>query len=66
MPIDIAAVSYHRSVLKIVRLTFFFSGRARAFSGLAWERDFLAPADLGVVFFTIVITRIIPTSMPAY
>ena len=64
MPIDIAAVSYHWSVLKIVRLTFFFSGRARAFSGLACESDFLALVDLELVFFAIVITRFIPTSMP--
>jgi hypothetical protein len=63
MLIDITALSYHWSVLKIVRLTFFFSGRARAFSGLAWESDFLALADLEVVFFAILITRFIPTSI---
>jgi hypothetical protein len=63
MPIDMAAFSYHWSVLKIVRLFFFFSGRARALSGLARESDFLALADLGVVFFAICITRFIPTSI---
>jgi hypothetical protein len=63
MPIDMAALSYHWSDLKIVRLTFFFSGRARALSGRARESDFLALADPGVVFFAIFITRFIPTSM---
>jgi hypothetical protein len=63
IPIDMTALSYHWSVLKIVRLTFFFSGRARVFSGLARESDFLALVDLEVVFFAIFITRFIPTSM---
>jgi hypothetical protein len=63
MPIDMAALAYHWSVLKIVRLTFFFSGRARTLSGLARESDFLALAGLDVVFFAICITRFIPTSM---
>jgi hypothetical protein len=63
MPIDMAALSYHWSVLKIVRLIFFFSGRARVLSDLARESDFLALADPGVVFFAILITRFIPTSM---
>jgi hypothetical protein len=63
MPIDMTAPSYHWSVLKIVRRTFFFSGRARVFSGLGRESDFLALVDVEVVFFAILITRFIPTSM---
>jgi hypothetical protein len=62
MPIDMTALSYHWSVLKIVRLTF-FSGRARVFSGLGRESDCLALVDLEVVFFAIFITRFIPTSI---
>ena len=46
MPIDIAAPAYHSSALKITRLIFFFAGRAR-------ELDFLALADLDVLFFGI-------------
>jgi hypothetical protein len=38
IPIDMAAFSYHWSVLKITR-------RTRFFSGLARETDFLAVAD---------------------
>jgi hypothetical protein len=43
---DIAALSYHWSALKITRLTFFFSGLAR-------DSDFLALVDLGLLFFDI-------------
>jgi hypothetical protein len=63
MPIDMTALSYHWSVLKIVRRTFFFSGRARVLSGLGRESDFLTLVDAEVVFFAILITRFIPTSM---
>ncbi len=63
MLIDKAALSYHWSVLKIVRLTFFVSGRARVFSGRGRESDFLALVDVEVVFLAIMITRFIPTSI---
>jgi hypothetical protein len=53
IPIDMTAFSYHWSVLKIVRLAFFFSGRARAFSGLARDSDFLAVVGVEIVFFAI-------------
>ncbi|SRR5579871_201682 len=58
MPIDIAAFSYHWSVLKIARRIFFFSGLVRG-------SDVLALVDLEAVFlegtfFAIVITRLIP------
>jgi hypothetical protein len=46
MPIDIAAPAYHWSALKITRLIFFFAGLAR-------DVDFLARADLEVLFFDI-------------
>src|SRR5437879_1530795 len=46
MPIDIAAPAYHSSALKITRLIFFFAGLAR-------DVDFLARADLDVLFFRI-------------
>src|SRR5215470_7829022 len=44
IPIDIAAFSYHWSVLKIARRIFFFSGLVR-------DRDFLALVDLEAVPF---------------
>jgi hypothetical protein len=47
MPIDIAAVAYHSSALKITRLIFFFANLAR-------DVDFLALVDLDVLFFGIV------------
>jgi hypothetical protein len=46
IPIDIAALSYHWSALKITRLLFFFSGLAR-------DSDFLALVDLEVLLFDI-------------
>lgn len=46
MPIDIAALAYHWSDLKITRLVFFFTGLAR-------DSDFLALVDLDVLFFGI-------------
>jgi hypothetical protein len=60
MPIDMTAPSYHWSVLKIVRLAFFFSGRARAFSGLVRESDFLADVGLEIVFFAILYPALSP------
>jgi hypothetical protein len=42
IPIDMAAFSYHWSLLKITRRTLFFSGRARA-------TDFLAVAGLAAL-----------------
>jgi hypothetical protein len=42
IPIDMAAFSYHWSVLKMTR-------RIRFFSGLARETDFLAVADLAAL-----------------
>ena len=47
MPIDIAALAYHWSALKITRRIFFFAGLARG-------RDFLALVDLEALFFGIV------------
>jgi hypothetical protein len=53
IPIDIAAFSYHWSALKITRLIFFFSGRA-------CESDFLALADLEVLFFDDIFIHPLP------
>lgn len=74
IPIDIAAFAYHWSVLKITRRTLFFSGRARETDFLALAdleavsvaaapfaaTPFVAAA-LEVMFFAIVITRLLPT-----
>src|ERR1700686_4873486 len=46
MPIDIAALAYHSSALKMTRLIFFLTGRAR-------DATFLALAFLDVLLFGI-------------
>ena len=46
MPIDIAALAYHSSAVKITRLIFFFAGLAR-------DNDFLALVDPEVLLFGI-------------
>jgi hypothetical protein len=46
MPIDIAALAYHSSALKITRRIFFLANLAR-------DADFLPLADLEVLFFGI-------------
>jgi len=46
MPIDIAALAYHSSALKMTRLIFFLAGRAR-------DVTFLALAFLDVLLFGI-------------
>jgi hypothetical protein len=74
IPIDIAAFAYHWSVLKITRRTLFFSGLARemdflaladleavSFAAAAFAATPFVAAALEVMFFAIVITRLLPT-----
>ena len=74
IPIDIAAFAYHWSVLKITRRTLFFSDLARemdflalvdleavSFAAATFAATPFVAAALEVMFFAIVITRLLPT-----